>query len=147
MSTIELGSEKIDVYNVKIFRYSWLDRFIYSVQIYQNERKVAEYKSIEAKDKAELMKILKDRLSRERRFLDKLSFDEKDVKQIYSGREGCMCGCRGNYYEHEKQIKKLYKTMKQFEGGGVEYYPSHEGKIYTVRKPNVDRQYTAYLKD
>ena len=50
MSTIELGSEKIDVYNVKIFRYSWLDRFIYSVQIYQNEWKVAEYKSIEAKD-------------------------------------------------------------------------------------------------
>lgn len=39
----------------------------------------------------------------------------KTIARMYSGREGCMCGCRGKYYTPEdKGFKRvLNKFLKQ----------------------------------
>lgn len=36
-----------------------------------------------------------------------------DIKRIYSGRSGCMCGCRGKYTEG-KGVSRIFNNMKKF---------------------------------
>ena len=148
--TIKLRTEKIDIYDVEIERYnSSVGSFEYTAKITQDGREIATYRigrRQKVDSKETLMEYLKKVLSREKRFTNILPFTREQLKQVYSGRPGCMCGRRGDYYEHKKQLDKMFKKMKNLESTGVEYYPSHEGKIYTVYK-SPERQYTAYLED
>ena len=37
----------------------------------------------------------------------------ENVKRVYSGRPGCMCGCRGTYSDAERSKKIIFnKIMK-----------------------------------
>lgn len=35
----------------------------------------------------------------------------KNVERVYSGRIGCMCGCRGNYSEHKSTVTRLFNRL------------------------------------
>lgn len=37
--------------------------------------------------------------------------DVAKVKQVYSGRPGCQCGCRGNYSSKPAVIKRVVNNM------------------------------------
>lgn len=34
-----------------------------------------------------------------------------DVKRAYFGRSGCMCGCRGNYHDTPRMIKRAVNKI------------------------------------
>lgn len=48
------------------------------------------------------------------------SINGKEIGQVYTGRIGCMCGCRGNHSNKPAVISKVVKHMKQypFDPGG-----------------------------
>jgi hypothetical protein len=33
--------------------------------------------------------------------------------QSYTGNQGCMCGCNGNYRDDPKQVARAYKSMQK----------------------------------
>jgi hypothetical protein len=54
----------------------------------------------------------------------------KQVKRIYTGREGCRCGCRGNYFEigsigYKRALSKFQRLVDspdvKVESGDKEY--------------------------
>lgn len=44
------------------------------------------------------------------------------IGQVYTGKAGCQCGCRGKYSDEAAVISKVVKRMKQFpfDPSGVE---------------------------
>jgi hypothetical protein len=68
---------------------------------------------------------------------------KSNVDQVYSGKHGCMCGCRGNYHKEGAMVTRLYnKVMGN---------PAHEehtvtGCHYAVLKTET-RNYVVYFKD
>ena len=85
------------------------------------------------------------------------AFTAETVEAVYSGRPGCMCGCRGNYryaskraalaserrgYEvdvSDAQITRVIKTLRAAPAGSLEF-----GERYVAAKIN-GRVYVAYL--
>jgi hypothetical protein len=35
----------------------------------------------------------------------------ENIVKVYSGKPGCGCGCRGNYFTDERNIKRVVKAM------------------------------------
>jgi len=68
------------------------------------------------------------------------------IESLYDGREGCRCGCRGNYYDPEKHVRKATNFLKRMSSGfySVESIDDYIFNIVT----NEDRQtvQTIYLK-
>ena len=64
-----------------------------------------------------------------------------DVKRAYRGKPGCMCGCRGKYFEPgSPELTKVLRTLQANESH-VEYDPSGEwiaGRI-------ADKEHCIYL--
>lgn len=42
------------------------------------------------------------------------SINGKKIGQVYTGRAGCMCGCRGKYSSKPAVITKVVNQMKQY---------------------------------
>jgi hypothetical protein len=38
-------------------------------------------------------------------------FDKNDIVRVYSGRNGCACGCRGKYSTNKGSITKVYNKL------------------------------------
>jgi hypothetical protein len=36
-----------------------------------------------------------------------------EVVRVYSGRPGCACGCRGKYFEDQRNITRIVKIFNQ----------------------------------
>jgi hypothetical protein len=69
-----------------------------------------------------------------------------DVAKIYSGKPGCMCGCKGRYVEGEKALR-LLNNMKKFLDLSPEIDEGFDldGKKY-VAAENEQRLYVVYYK-
>lgn len=64
----------------------------------------------------------------------------EQVAQVYSGKPGCACGCRGAYRQDARNIKRILTMFQasdevQFEDG-----------IFSIT-PEDGRWYTMYLKN
>lgn len=40
--------------------------------------------------------------------------DGKTILRVYTGRQGCMCGCRGSYSTNPATIKRMVAKMLRF---------------------------------
>jgi hypothetical protein len=38
-------------------------------------------------------------------------FEKADIVRVYSGRDGCACGCRGKYSTSKGSITKVYNKL------------------------------------
>ncbi len=65
------------------------------------------------------------------------------VENVYSGKQGCMCGCLGRYWETGPMVKKVLNILKTHEHAKVQ-----DGYILFIDYPNRDgkRNYVVYLK-
>jgi len=62
----------------------------------------------------------------------------KEVSRVYSGKPGCMCGCRGNYSTNPAQITRVCNAINSLGGESTPDW-------HTAETPT--RSYTAYLKN
>ena len=66
------------------------------------------------------------------------------VERVYSGRQGCMCGCLGKYSEDARNVKRILNILKsdtrtQIQDGYILYTDFDK-----VR--DGERNYVVYLK-
>lgn len=94
------------------------------------------------------------------RFLMTKPVDPDRIGKVYSGKAGCGCGCNGEYYEDERNIKRIVKAINKRIGTGAGAQTDFDGKIacYFVEDPRVEanrwagidgkpgRYYWAYVK-
>lgn len=70
--------------------------------------------------------------------------DPTTIKKVYSGKPGCGCGCKGNYFEDERNIRRIVKAINK--GRHSAQFQSHEGfaggTIYALESET--RYYWAY---
>jgi hypothetical protein len=64
-----------------------------------------------------------------------------NVERVYSGRIGCMCGCKGKYSETLVSIKRMVNKLSKEEG--VEY--DSQAGCYHLQTDT--RQYAVYMKE
>lgn len=103
--------------------------------------------------------------------ITKLPFTLEQIKEVYSGKPGCACGCRGKYYpcteemakekgyiteqdrldkkdgfrKNKKMIKRVYAIfLKYLNLNKVYVYPGWNNKIFAL-DIHEDRTYTIYL--
>jgi hypothetical protein len=68
------------------------------------------------------------------------------VKQVYSGKPGCACGCKGNYSENPKTIKTIVNRMREALKNGTATEVMFGGVITGfLSVETATRSYTAYL--
>jgi len=65
-----------------------------------------------------------------------------NIKRVYSGKPGCMCGCRGKYTESGAQVTKVYNMVMNHPD--VKF--SEVGKCAYL-EPVGNRNYVVYFKD
>lgn len=53
-----------------------------------------------------------------------------EVKRVYSGKPGCMCGCNGNYWPEDRNAEPSEKDKKTF------------NRIYKIFQKNPDLVFT-----
>jgi len=68
---------------------------------------------------------------------ERLTLEPQNISRVYSGRPGCMCGCRGNYSTNPAQITRVCNVIKALGGQSTPDW-------HTAETPT--RSYTAYLK-
>lgn len=79
--------------------------------------------------------------------LDQL--ETSKIEQIYSGKIGCMCGCKGTHHEDNKKFKRLLNNIKQFvlEGAMVRVDDEdREEKILYAAIEERNKCYAIYYK-
>jgi len=64
-------------------------------------------------------------------------FDQ--VERVYTGRKGCMCGCRGNYTSHKPTISMVMNKILSD--------PNHKREDNHIFLDTATRRYVAYLKE
>ena len=68
--------------------------------------------------------------------------------QSYTGKQGCMCGCRGNYSQHKPAItaqrNRIARLIEDGEYDSVDVY--FYGNDVSVCADNNGRRYALYLK-
>jgi hypothetical protein len=68
-------------------------------------------------------------------------FEKADIVRVYSGRNGCACGCRGKYSTNKGSITKVYnKLMANIDQ--VDIDESWDNAALVLN----DRLYIAYTK-
>lgn len=79
--------------------------------------------------------------------LDQVTLDK--VVRVYSGRPGCMCGCKGRYQEGMAG-KRMLTNMKAFAGTEVGLYEEIVGEDLDgnrfISLESETRNYTVYFK-
>ena len=71
------------------------------------------------------------------------------VAQVYSGRAsegdmGCMCGCRGKYYEDDRNKRRVLKVVMSADDRGWDV--SDDGVVENVHAVVNGRTYVVYFK-
>lgn len=75
-----------------------------------------------------------------------LALDAADVVRVYSGKPGCGCGCRGKYYEDERNIRRVVSWMKREARSAVDI--RRAGMENDVAWVETERRYLwAYLRE
>lgn len=82
------------------------------------------------------------------------SINGKEITEVYTGRAGCMCGCRGKYSNKRAVITKVVNQMKQYpfdpDGRSLGHVPKmvdQEGCCFSVdytTPGGTDRTLVAY---
>lgn len=71
------------------------------------------------------------------------------VVRSYSGRQGCMCGCRGTYQETPASIKRVVNNMNKIvaEGrGSFVYDEEYATCVYIDFTDGSDKNMVVYFK-
>lgn len=59
-----------------------------------------------------------------------------NIDRVYSGKQGCMCGCNGNYYTEGRMIKRVYNIVMSHPKLKIEgtfaYIDDRSGRNYVV---------------
>ena len=63
----------------------------------------------------------------------------EQFERVYSGRPGCMCGCRGNYSSHKSSITRVVNKILSS--------PDHKREDNHVYLDTPTRTYVAFLKE
>lgn len=78
--------------------------------------------------------------------IDVSTIDYAKIDRVYSGKPGCMCGCRGTYSSNKGQITRVINKMKAIEKPKL----LQDGYIVYVSEdrdtPNT-HAYVIYLKE
>jgi hypothetical protein len=69
--------------------------------------------------------------------------DVSIIKQVYSGKPGCGCGCRGQYWTDQRNINRVVNAMNKL--GNIKILDAPGETIFSVELPN--RYYWAYTRD
>ena len=98
--------------------------------------------------------------------MDIRNVTREQVESVYSGRQGCACGCRGKYFYasdfrvesgkrrgysvhpdevSDRMIAKVLNLLKKNASDVV--FDDKYRTIFWWDKPGVDRTYTVYLKE
>jgi hypothetical protein len=74
---------------------------------------------------------------------NKMDTSIHNIKEVYSGKPGCMCGCRGKYSTEGRGVKIIYnKVMKS------PFVKLDEGaKCAYIDDRNASRNLVVYFKD
>ena len=76
-----------------------------------------------------------------------------EFKQVYSGKNGCACGCNGKHYENGKDknfkpmAKKILKVINDAKKNPESVSELDESTDYVAVVTHEDRLYVAYFKD
>lgn len=74
------------------------------------------------------------------------TIDYARIDRVYSGKPGCMCGCRGTYSSNKGQITRVINKMKAIDtpkllqDGYIVYIPTNSGH-------QDSHVYVIYLKE
>lgn len=60
------------------------------------------------------------------------AIDGKVILRVYTGRQGCACGCRGNYSTRPATIRRVVSKIKSFPQATEEDGPNPQGKVYEI---------------
>jgi len=60
------------------------------------------------------------------------TIDGKVILRVYTGRQGCACGCRGNYSTNPATIRRVVKKIKQFPMADPTKVQNAQGKVYEI---------------
>jgi len=56
----------------------------------------------------------------------------ESVEQSYYGKNGCMCGCNGDYSNHIENPRKVKNAIKRFADSISEGIESNHMKVYMI---------------
>ena len=70
-----------------------------------------------------------------------------EVERVYSGNQGCACGCRGEYYETSRMINKVYNLMNDKIQTNEVYTWTTSKDNFVVYDKSENRTYTLYYKE
>lgn len=74
---------------------------------------------------------------------------KSQITRVYSGRPGCMCGCRGNYSTSPTTITKIYNKFLKEAEAAVKYdddkFESPVARFVYWKNPEGTRTYTIYF--
>jgi hypothetical protein len=76
-----------------------------------------------------------------------MNIDYTHVARVYSGRSGCMCGCKGTYRDSDRS-KKVMLTKVLKGDYQVEFFnkPDSDGTAGCIFTDNGDRTQVVYFK-
>lgn len=65
-----------------------------------------------------------------------------NINQVYSGKPGCMCGCRGKYFTEGRMVKRVYNTVMNHPNMKLD----EQAKCAYIDGNRDDRNYVVYFK-
>lgn len=69
---------------------------------------------------------------RSRRSTGPATIDGKVILRVYTGRQGCACGCRGNYSSNPAVIRRVVNRIKIFPRATQVDGPNPQNKWYEI---------------
>lgn len=86
-----------------------------------------------------------------------MQIDRTKVDKVYIGRNGCMCGCGGNYHELQGDknsakaakaaLTKLEKLITRHEQGDARVTVGSDEKYIYAEEPSRHRLICAYFRE
>lgn len=75
-----------------------------------------------------------------------IGLNEAHVERVYSGKQGCMCGCLGKYYKNpNRMVKKVLNLLKA--DPRLMLQDSYILYIDFESRDNNERNYVVYLHE
>jgi hypothetical protein len=65
------------------------------------------------------------------RTIYKLPKDLTEIEDVYVGKPGCRCGCRGNYYKDEAHIARVCRKIIKHRNLGIQVIKNGRKRIFT----------------
>jgi len=60
------------------------------------------------------------------------TIDGKVILRVYTGRQGCACGCRGNYSTNPATIRRVVNRIKQYSKATKADGPNTQNKRHEI---------------